>query len=280
MITRLDIVGNLIEALRRDELTKEQLLAYCEAHAHILKSNVEQALLRYNLETVGEVLQANLAQYAADKARILANYASFSQVAGRATEQVIRTYGHDIPDVVLVPCMGLYSNGGWAQRVDDKTYICVALERLSQGGPLDILLVHEIAHGIAETNWDTVLDGFYGEGHATYVSSVLCPGHPEDTYFVMGKEDWLSGYLDWIEENRERILQDAAKPLQVLNPVHKFYFTTSYNPAYPNIGYLIGYLYLKHLHIKYMLPQLRTLGKDEHLIQREFVSFISTWTRG
>jgi hypothetical protein len=41
MITRLDIIGNLIESLRRDELTQEQMLSYCEDNAHILKSNIE-----------------------------------------------------------------------------------------------------------------------------------------------------------------------------------------------------------------------------------------------
>jgi hypothetical protein len=279
MITRLDIIGNLIESLRRDELTQEQMLSYCEDNAHILKSNIEQALVRYKVETAGEVLEANLARYVVDKERILSNYETFSLVADRATDQVVSTHGHDIPNIVLVSCLGLFSSGGWAEQVEDRSYICVALERLPQGGHLDILLTHEIAHGIAETRWDTVLDGFYGEGHATYVSSLLCPGHAEEAYFCMDKTEWLSSYLDWIEGNRDRIRQDAAQPLQVLNPDHKFYFTTSYNPDHPNIGYVIGYLYLKHLHGKYTLQQLRTFGKRDRLNRDEFASFISTWTR-
>jgi hypothetical protein len=67
MITRLDIIGNLIESLRRDELTQEQLLSYCEDNAHILKSNIEQALLQYKKETTGEVLEANLSRYVANQ---------------------------------------------------------------------------------------------------------------------------------------------------------------------------------------------------------------------
>jgi hypothetical protein len=108
---------------------------------------------------------------------------------------------------------------------------------------------------------------------------VLCPGHPEEVYFFMD-EEWLSSCLDWIKSNRDRIGQDASQPLQVLNPHHKFYFMTGYNPDYPNIGYVIGYLYLKHLHQEYTLEELRTFGKTDHPNQAEFASFISAWTRG
>jgi hypothetical protein len=278
VITRLDIIADLIASLERGDLTQEQLLLYLEDNAHILKSNIEQALLQHKKETIDEVLEENLDRYAAAQESILANYRAFSLAADRATDQVVSTYGHDIPDIVLVPCIGLFSNGGWKEQVDDKSYICVALERLSPAVHLDILLTHEVAHGIAETKWDTVLDGFYGEGHATYVSRVLCPGHPEEAYFFMDGA-WLSNCLDWIEGNRDRIRQDASQPLQVLNPYHKFYFTTGFNPDYPNIGYVIGYLYLKHLHQEYTLEELRTFGKTDHPNQAEFASFISTWTR-
>jgi hypothetical protein len=279
VITRLDIIANLIASLERGDLTQEQLLLYLEDNAHILKSNIEQALLQHKKETIEAVLQDNLDRYAAAQETILANYRAFSLAADRATDQVVSTYGHDIPDIALVPCIGLFSNGGWKEQGNDTSYICVALERLSPTVHLDILLTHEVGHGIAETKWNTVLDGFYGEGHATYVSSVLCPGYPEEAYFFMD-EAWLSSCLDWIEGNRDRIRQDASQPLQVLNPYHKLYFTTSFNPDHPNIGYVIGYLYLKHLHQEYTLEELRTFGKTDHPNQGEFASFISTWTRG
>lgn len=278
MITRLDIMSTLIDSLKRDELTQEQMLSYYADNGHILKSNIEQALIQYKKEALSEVLEENWSRYAAEKTRILSNYESFSLVAERAVDRVASTYGHDLPDIFLVPCIGLFSNGGWAERVDDRSYICVALERLPDSVHIDILLAHEIAHGISETKWETVLDGFYGEGHATYVSSVLFPGHAEEAYFYMDRE-WLSSCLDWIDENRGRIAEDAPQPLQVLNPHHRFYFTTGYNPDYPNIGYVIGYLYLKYLHARYTLHELRTLGKNDDPNQAEFASFISGWTR-
>jgi hypothetical protein len=60
---------------------------------------------------------------------------------------------------------------------------------------------------------------------------------------------------------------------------HKFYFTTGHNPDYPNIGYVIGYLYLAHLHGKHTLQELRTFGVRDRPNQAEFASFISAWTR-
>ena len=121
MITRLDIAGDLIGSLRDEQLTREQLLAYCEAHGRILQRNIEQALPRHQVETLGQVVDVLVAQYAADKERILANYTRLGQVADRMSERIVQTYGHQIPDIVLVSCVGLYANGGWAQRVDDRS---------------------------------------------------------------------------------------------------------------------------------------------------------------
>jgi hypothetical protein len=139
VITRLDIISDLIASLEHGDLTQEQLLLYLEDNTHILKSNVEQALLQHKKETVEAVLEENLDRYAAAQETILANYRAFSLAADRATDRVMSAYGHDIPDIVLVPCIGLFSNGGWKEQVDDKSYICVALERLSPTVHLDIL---------------------------------------------------------------------------------------------------------------------------------------------
>jgi hypothetical protein len=280
MIARLDIIGELIESLRRDELTREQLLSYTKDNAHILKSNAEQALMQYKVETIDEAVDVNLPRYVADKEHILANYAAFARAADQVTDQVARIYEHDLPEIVLVPCIGLYTNGGWRQQVEERSYVCVALEleRLATDVHLDILLAHEVAHGIAETKWDTVLDGFYGKGHATCISSALCPGHPEEAYFHTDRA-WLDSCKDWIEANRERIRRDAPPPLQVLDPHHKFYFTTGLNPDYPNIGYLIGALYLEDLHTEHTLQELRTYARTDEPNQATFAAFISGWAR-
>jgi len=121
VITTLDLASDLIEPLRRDALTKDRLRAHLQCNAQILKSNVEQAQHRHGGETTHALEQA-LPRYVADGERILANYEAFSGVAARLVQQVAHTYGRDVPDTVLVPCLGLYANGGWAERVDDTSY--------------------------------------------------------------------------------------------------------------------------------------------------------------
>ena len=95
---------------------------------------------------------------------------------------------------------------------------------------------------------------------------------------MMAGRVWLPRYLDWIDDNRDRILEDAGKPLQVLNDEHKFYFTSSYNPDTPNIGYVIGTLYVRYLHQRHSLHELRTFGKQDDLNRESFAAFLSEWT--
>lgn len=219
-------------------------MQYFNTNKAILNSNIEQATYSYKKDTLEELVSENYSRYLEDKALIQSNYERFSEAKGKAIESMNRTYGSSIPEVLIVPCIGLYANAGWAQDVDGKHYVCVALERLPENRNIEILLIHEIAHAISEIDWNTVLDGFYNEGHATYVSSVLTPGYDDEEYLYMSKEMYNS-CLAWIDASRDKIAADAGEKLEVLNEYHKFYFTTRYNENYENIGYLIGYEYLK-----------------------------------
>jgi len=185
-------------------------------------------------------------------------------------DKIESAYNSNIPDVFLVPCIGLFSTGGWADKIDGEYHIFIALEFTHEN--MDIILAHEIAHGISEDEWNTVLDGFYREGHASYVSSVLCPGHDEEDYLFMDKERYMS-CLYWMDKNRNNIYEDSFKTLKVLNKYHRFYFTTGYSD-YPNIGYVIGYKYLNYLNKKYTINELRTFGKKVNEKKMEFEEFI------
>jgi hypothetical protein len=121
--------------------------------------------------------------------------------------------------------------------------------------------------------WNTVLDGFYREGYATYFSSMLFPGYNDEEYLFMSRELYKK-CLVWMELNWEKILKDCVDPLEVLNIHHKFYFTTWHNPDYPNIGYVIGYHYVKHLNNKYSLTDLVDFGLKKEEKEREFVKYI------
>ncbi|UCH63705.1 MAG: hypothetical protein JSU77_04460 [Fidelibacterota bacterium] len=278
MIKEIVIIGKIITLLTSGTLTEQDLVQYFNANKAILNSNIEQAVYSYKKDTLGELVSENYSRYLEDKALILSNYERYSEAKEKAIESMNRAYGSNIPEVLIVPCIGLYANAGWAQDVDDKHYVCLALERLPENRNIEILLAHEIGHAISEIDWSTVLDGFYNEGHATYVSSVLVPGYSDEEYLHMSREMYNS-CLDWIDANRDKIAADAGEKLEVMNEYHKFYLTTRYNVNHENIGYLIGYEYLKYLNKKYSLRELLAFDLNAAANRREFQEFISSWVR-
>ncbi len=165
-------------------------------------------------------------------------------------------FGSDIPEVQIVPALGLYANGGWASG---RTVV-LAIERVPSEY-LDILLAHELTHAITREPHGKVRDQMYREGFATYVSALAAPGHPEELFFFLTRERY-DEYLLWIGEHREKILEDSDKPLSIGGALHNFYFSSS-RSDYPSIGYLIGYLYAEHLHETHSLSELLTFGTTE-----------------
>jgi hypothetical protein len=274
MIKELDIIGSIIESIKNGDLTEEELLLYFENNKTILRSNIEQALIKYEKEKLNEIVRDNFNKYLENKALILSNDGRFSVARDQVIDSIESAYDNDVPDIILVPCIGLFSAGGWADEINEAHHIFIALEMPHEN--MDIILTHEIAHGISEDDWNTVLDGFYREGYAAYVSSVLCPGRNEEEYLLMEKERYMR-CLDWIDKNRNKIYEDSFKALKVLNEYHRFYFTTGYSD-YPNIGYVIGCKYMQYLNKKYTINELRTFGKNVSENESEFKAFIFNQT--
>ncbi len=272
-IKELDIAGALIDLLDHGDLTGAHLLHYFETNKTLLRQNISQAKAKYKEDTIGGIVKLNFPRYIQNSALILSNYNRFALVKDGVIEKLSGVYGDNLPGVVLVPCLGLFSAGGWADHMNGTHHIFIALERLPEDFPMEILLSHEVAHAISEIDRDTVLGGFYNEGYATYVSSILYPGHSEETYFFSLDKIEYEGYLDWIDKHRDKIFQDSGEPFVVLNEIHKLYFTSSFSD-YPNIGYVIGFKYLEYLNRGYTLQELRTLGMNESENRKAFRAFI------
>lgn len=215
------------------------------------------------------MVKDNLASYFENKELILSNREEFSEVRDQLIDKVKRAFV-DIPELFLVPCIGLFSSNGWAQELDEKHHICIALEFPHEH--MGITLAHEIAHSLIEANYSTILDGLYNEGYATYVSSILYQGYNEEEYLFKDRE-WYLGCLGWIDRNRSKILEESVKAFKVLDEHHLFYFGGG-NVNYPRIGYAIGYGYLKFLNEKYTIEELRSFGKKESKNESEFREFI------
>jgi len=269
MIKTLDICGSVIESLDRGDLTEDELLRYFHNNAALLNNSIESAYVRYGTRSLPELAKNNLSRCFESKEIILSNKTKFSTVSEQVIDKVKAAFTV-IPEMHLVPCLGLFSANGWAQEVDQKRYICLALEITHEH--MEIILAHEIAHGLGKEIYRTILNGFYNEGFATYVSSFLIPGYSEGAYLLYG-QDWYLGCLNWIDANRSKILEDSARAFQVLDEHHLYYFGSS-NVNHPRVGYAIGYEYLKFLGEKYTLDELRTFGEGENQNTDEFKQFI------
>ena len=271
-VAELEIAGGVIAALKNDTLTVEMLSAYFEKNSELLRNNIQQGLGRYKTDTVGETVTMNFEKYIQNKDRIISNWDKFASAKDRVSEKIAATFGEDIPAVVLVPCVGLMANGGWADNIDGTHYIFVALEIIPPQIDIGALLVHEITHAISEVGWDILLDGLYNEGYATYVSYELSPGMPFSVYFMMSP-DMLANCYTWMNDNRETMAADSGKPLAVMNDMHKFYLTTSFTD-YPNLGYVVGFEYIKHLRKTHTLEELRTFAMDVDANRAAFTEFL------
>jgi len=265
------IAAELLDAIEAEELSEDLLVSYFAANAALLKSNIVSAFREYDPTTLAERVKPFLPRYLEHRERIRANREEFDLVWGCVCERMTEAFGSDIPEMMLVPCIGLFSSNGWAVELEGTRHICVALDYPHEH--LDILLTHEVAHGLCQEKRACVLDGFYSEGFATYVSSVLYPGHRDAVYLDMS-DDLYARSLEWIDADREKIYSDASRELAVLNPVHKRYFTAGHNPDHPRVGYLIGFLYLRYLAGKYSLRQLRTFGADDEGKELQFGEFM------
>ncbi|MCK4582708.1 hypothetical protein KAU18_05275 [Candidatus Bathyarchaeota archaeon] len=270
MIKVLDIAANLLASLENGMLSEDEALHYFMDNQRLLRSNIEQAYAKYGEEDLVWVVRRVFPEIIGKRELILSNQRRLTEIKDQVSEKVVSVYG-SVPEVVIVPCVGLFVASGWASK-EGGHHVFIALEFPHRN--MDIILAHEVAHAVSQDTWDTVLDGFYREGHAAYVSSVLFPRHGDEEYLFMSKELYHK-CLEWMEANREKILIDSIEPLKVLNRHHKFYFTTGYSPDYPNIGYVIGYHYVKHLNRKHSLPELLDFGLKKKEKETEFEAFIN-----
>jgi hypothetical protein len=269
-----DIAAGVIQSLAQGDLTETQLIEYFEQNKNLLRNNIEQARARYGKEDISEIVKDNFARYQEEKTRITSNYSRFSRLAPEIAARVRDAFGHDLPEIILMPCIGLFASNGWAEKIDNTRYVFVALE--SSGDPwlLEILLSHETAHMVSDLASGTILDQFYNEGFASYVASLLCPAFPEENYLPAISAESHRRYLQWISKNVVKIKEDFGKPFRVMDDYHKFYFTSSFNKEHPNIGYVIGYHYLKYLHKRYSLHELRRFNRDQDRNRAEFLEFL------
>ncbi|MGR6318566.1 hypothetical protein Q2K19_33210 [Micromonospora soli] len=172
--------------------------------------------------------------------------------------------GDPVECVVLV---GLQRANGWADPLDGRYALFLAVEELGPPGDDRLLVLHEGAHvvhdrlaGIRDWPDHGVANALLTEGLATQVSAELDPGRPDEDYLWFGRP----GYRPWLDECRGRwpeILNRVHADLDATDLAHHAaYFLMRDSPLAGDLpkrcGYLVGLAAVRRLRERYALPEI------------------------
>lgn len=172
--------------------------------------------------------------------------------------------GDPVDCVVLV---GLHRANGWADRLDGRFALFLAVEQLGPPGDDRLLVLHEAAHVLhdrlaAIRDWPPhgVANALFTEGLATQVSAETAPGRTDEEYLWFGRP----GFRTWLDTCRRRwpeILDRIGADLDATDVEHHApYFLMRDSPLAGDLpkrcGYLVGLAVLRRLRAEHPLADL------------------------
>ncbi|MGW5667724.1 hypothetical protein [Micromonospora sp. NPDC003776] len=183
--------------------------------------------------------------------------------------------GWSDPDdpVECVVLVGLHRANGWADALDGRYALFLAVEELGPPGDDRLLVLHEAAHvvhdrlaGIRDWPDHGVANGLLTEGLATQVSAELDAGRPDEDYLWFGRP----GQRSWLDECRRRwpeIVHRITADLDATDPAHHAaYFLMRDSPLAGDLpkrcGYLVGLAAVRRLRERHPLPEIASWPLD------------------
>ncbi|WP_091656449.1 hypothetical protein [Micromonospora auratinigra] len=166
--------------------------------------------------------------------------------------------------VECVLLVGLHRANGWADTLDGRYALFLAVEELGPPGDDRLLVLHEGAHVVhdrlaAIRDWPEhgVANTLFVEGLATRVSAELDPGRPAEDHLWFGR----TGYRPWRDECRRRwpeILDRVHADLAATDEArHAAYFRMRDAGDLPKrCGYLVGLALVGRLRERHPLAEL------------------------
>ncbi|MET7968073.1 hypothetical protein [Micromonospora sp. NPDC005305] len=169
--------------------------------------------------------------------------------------------------VECVVLVGLHRANGWADELDGRFALFLAVEQLGPPGDDRLLVLHEAAHVVHDRRagihaWPDhgVANALFTEGLATQVSAEVDPGRPDEDYLWFGRP----GYRAWLAECRDRwpeILGRVRADLDATDREHHAaYFLMRDSPLGGDLpkrcGYLVGLAAVRRLRERHTLPEI------------------------
>ncbi|MGS2618539.1 hypothetical protein ACVCAH_29020 [Micromonospora sp. LZ34] len=214
-------------------------------------------------------LDAVLARLRAESADLAARAAAVRELLPPGIRAVAEAMGWaadgDPLDCVLL--VGLHRANGWADRLDGRFALFLAVEQLGAAGDDRLLVLHEAAHVLhdrlaAIRDWPPqgVANALFTEGLATQVSAEVAPGRGDEEYLWFGRP----GYRAWLDTCRRRwpeILDRIGADLDATDPDHHApYFLMRDSPLAGDLpkrcGYLVGLAVVRRLRAEHRLADL------------------------
>ena len=127
-----DISSGIVTSLKNGTLTEEQLLGYFSANQNMLSENITQAESRHGVHGLPELVSKLFPKYLEDRDAIVQSFADYPAMRDDIIGEFTHLLGSNIPEVHIVPALGLYANGGWASG----RMVVLALDNVHPGSVL------------------------------------------------------------------------------------------------------------------------------------------------
>ncbi|OKI65602.1 hypothetical protein [Micromonospora sp. CB01531] len=205
-----------------------------------------------------------MARSAAVRALLPLGVAAVAELLGWTGE------GGPVDCIVLV---GLQRANGWADALDGRYALFLAVEQLGVADDDRLLVLHEVAHVVHDRlagirGWPPhgLASCLLTEGLATQVSVETAPGRADEEYLWFGRP----GYRAWLDECRGRwseILERIGNDLDGIDPArHAPYFLMRDSPLAGDLpkrcGYLVGLEVVRRLREDHPLPEIARWNLD------------------
>lgn len=200
---------------------------------------------------------------------ILAND-SFIAVSKELENNISKLFEDNIElDIILY--LGLCNGAGWATSLNNRNVILLGIEKIIELNWQDkesmrALIFHEIGHfwhklygnpyQSTSSQADISLLQLYQEGIAMTCENILC--QKENFYH----QD-TNGWLDWCMKNQSDIKLEYLRRIKSNESTQDFFGDWCSYKGHSDVGYFLGYEFIKYLQNQYTLIEIANLNINE-----------------
>ena len=189
---------------------------------------------------------------------------NFIKVTSNLEDKVLSKFNKTI-DVEIVLYLGLCNGAGWVEKIDNKLYCLLGIEKILELNWYDLdslygLIYHELGHvyqgqyGVLERQFDNSRNQFlwqlFTEGIAMYFEQTLIGDYE---YYHQDKNGWKY----WCDNHIKQITLDFSNDLNLMTFDNQRYFGDwVYYEGYSDVGYYLGTKFIQYICKQYGFDEI------------------------